>query len=169
MSTAITHIPREAVQTSVTTAPQTDRAGVTVRPAERADLLKVYRIETSSFSQPWPFNAFERYLGEPGFFVAAGESVLGYVIGDTVSNQGIPMGHIKDIAVRSDARGEGVGTLLLGRAIDSLEANGVHAVKLEVRESNERAIEMYRSHGFEYRRTVEEYYNNGEDALLLVR
>lgn len=153
----------------MTTAPQTDRTGVSVRPAERADLLEVYRIETDSFSQPWPFTAFEQYLGEPGFFVAAGESVLGYVIGDTVSNQGIPFGHIKDIAVRADARGDGIGTGLLRRAIDALEANGVHGIKLEVRESNERAIGLYQAHGFEHRRTVEEYYDNGENALLLVR
>ena len=153
----------------MTTASSTEHTGITVRPAERADLLDVYRIETDSFTQPWPFSAFEQYLGEPGFFVAAGESVVGYIIADIVSNQGIPLGHIKDVAVREDARGEGIGRLLLRRAITMLEAQRVHAIKLEVRESNERAITLYRSHGFEFRRTIEEYYDDGEDALLLVR
>lgn len=153
----------------MTTASSTERTRVDVRPAERADLLEVYRIETDSFTQPWPFSAFERYLDEPGFFVAAGESVLGYVIADVVSNQGIPLGHIKDIAVRADARGDGIGRVLLRRALNMLEAQRVHAVKLEVRESNERAISLYRSQGFEHRRTVEGYYDDGEDALLLVR
>ncbi len=41
-----------------------------IRPAERADLLAVVRIEDESFSQPWPYDAFERFLGEPGFLVA---------------------------------------------------------------------------------------------------
>lgn len=153
----------------MTTAPPTDRTGINVRPAERADLLEVYRIETDAFTQPWPFSAFEQYLGEPGFFVAVGESVLGYIIADVVSNQGIPLGHIKDIAVREDTRGKGIGRLLLKRAITMLEAQRVHAIKLEVREHNERAINLYRAHGFEHRRTIEEYYDDGEDALLLVR
>ncbi|MFT4945994.1 MAG: ribosomal-protein-alanine N-acetyltransferase [Natronomonas sp.] len=166
--TAITHIRRRTVDSPVTTAPSTER-GVDVRPAERVDLLEIYRIETDSFTQPWPFSAFEQYLGEPGFFVAMDESVLGYIIADVVSNQGIPLGHIKDIAVQEQARGEGIGRLLLTRAISRLEAEQVHAIKLEVRESNERAIALYRSHGFEHRRTIEEYYDDGEDALLLVR
>ncbi|MXR50596.1 ribosomal protein S18-alanine N-acetyltransferase [Halovenus sp. WSH3] len=153
----------------MTTASPPGRAGVNVRPAARADLLEVYRIETDSFAQPWPFSAFEQYLGNPGFFVAAGESVLGYVVADTVSNQGIPLGHVKDIAVRQEARGEGVGTALLRRAINLLETEQVHAIKLEVRASNDRAIELYRAHGFEYRRTIEGYYNDGEDGLLFVR
>jgi ribosomal-protein-alanine N-acetyltransferase len=153
----------------VTTAPSTEPAEINVRPAERADLLEVYRIETESFTQPWPFNAFEQYLGNPGFFVAVGESVLGYIVADIVANQGIPLGHIKDIAVRERARGEGIGTLLLTRAINRLETEQIHTIKLEVRESNERAITLYHSHGFEHRRTIEEYYDDGEDALLLVR
>jgi ribosomal-protein-alanine N-acetyltransferase len=153
----------------VTTAPPTERAGIEVRRAERADLLEVYRIETDSFRQPWPFSAFEQYLGEPGFLIAMGESVLGYVVADIVSNQGIPLGHIKDIAVREDARGNGIGQLLLRRAITKLATEGVHAVKLEVRETNERAIRLYHAHGFEQRRTIDGYYDDGEDALLLVR
>jgi ribosomal-protein-alanine N-acetyltransferase len=153
----------------VTAVSPADQSGIDVRQAERADLLAVYRIETDSFTQPWPFSAFEQYLGTPGFLVASSESVLGYVVADTVSNQGIPLGHIKDIAVREDARGNGVGTKLLRHAIGTLEAQGVHAIKLEVRASNQRAIELYRAHDFEQRRTIESYYDDGENALLLVR
>lgn len=153
----------------MTTAPPADQPEVDVRPAKRTDLLAVYRIETDSFSQPWPFSAFEQYLGDPGFLVAIEESVLGYVVADTVSNQGIPLGHIKDLAVRQDARGNGVGTELLRHAIGTLESQGVHAIKLEVREGNQRAIALYRAHGFEQQRTIDGYYDDGEDALLLVR
>lgn len=47
-----------------------DAEGVRIRPAERADLLAIHRIERASFSSPWPFEAFERFVGEPGFLVA---------------------------------------------------------------------------------------------------
>jgi len=140
-----------------------------VRTAERADLLAVHRIEQSSFPQPWPFAAFEQYLGEPGFLVAEDGSVLGYVIGDIVANHGRPLGHVKDLAVHEERRGEGIGTLLLETALAVLESEGAKSVKLEVRAENETAIELYQSQGFEHRRTVPEYYNDGEDALVLVR
>ena len=169
MRTATTHLGGGIVQSRVTTVPQADQSELDVRKAKRADLLAVYRIETDSFTQPWPFSAFEQYLGTPGFLVASGESVLGYVVADTVSNQGIPLGHIKDIAVRQDARDNGVGTKLLRHAIGTLEAQGVHAIKLEVRASNQQAINLYRAHDFEHRRTIEGYYDDGENALLLVR
>jgi ribosomal-protein-alanine N-acetyltransferase len=140
-----------------------------VRQAERADLLAVHRIEQASFPQPWPFEVFEQYLGEPGFLVAEDEAVVGYVVADSVPNHGQPLGHIKDIAVREGCRGEGVGSTLLQRALAVLEARGVASVKLEVRATNEGAQKLYGDFDFVHRRTVPRYYSDGEDALVLVR
>jgi ribosomal-protein-alanine N-acetyltransferase len=153
----------------VTTAPPEDGRPLRIRPAERADLLEVYRIESDSFPQPWPFSAFEQFLNTPGFLVAEEGAVRGYIVADTVSGRGFPMGHIKDLAVHAEHRGRGVGSRLLERALARLDTEGVRAVKLEVRENNEPAISLYRSYGFEYRKTLAGYYDDGEDALLLVR
>ncbi len=150
-----------------TVVPPTD--GVAVRQAERADLLAVRRIEQASFPEPWPLEAFEQHLGEPGFLVAQDGVVVGYVVAATVPNHGRPLGHVKDLAVRPERRGEGIGSQLLERAVGALEGLGAWSVKLEVRESNERARELYYHHGFVHRRTIPGYYNNGEDALVLVR
>jgi len=140
-----------------------------VRQAERADLLAVHRIEQASFPQPWPFDAFEQYLDEPGFLVADAGGVVGYVVADSVPNHGRPLGHIKDIAVREQQRGQGIGSTLLERALGVLAARGVASVKLEVRESNAGARRLYRDFDFVHRRTVPRYYSDGEDALVLVR
>jgi ribosomal-protein-alanine N-acetyltransferase len=153
----------------VTTAAPPQSPRPTVRRAERADLLAIFRIEQASFPQPWPFNAFEQYLDEPGFLVAADSAVVGYIVADTVRTHGPDVGHVKDIAVHEDRRGEGVGTLLLGRAVAVLESQGISAIKLEVRETNESAISLYRTHGFEHNKTIPQYYGDGEDALVLVR
>lgn len=140
-----------------------------VRQAERADLLAVHRIEQAAFPQPWPFGAFEQYLGESGFLVAEAGAVLGYVVADAVPNHGRPLGHIKDIAVHENHRGRGVGSRLLERALGVLDARGVRSVKLEVRETNGRAQSLYSRYGFVHRRTVPRYYSDGEDALVFVR
>ncbi|MBX0322859.1 ribosomal protein S18-alanine N-acetyltransferase [Halomicroarcula sp. F13] len=146
-----------------------------VRQAERADLLEIHRIEQSAFPQPWPFSALESYLGEEGFLVAEADgpedvpSVAGYVVADTVPNHGTPLGHIKDIAVRDEYRREGVASALLERALGVLAVTGAGSVKLEVRADNHGARRLYRQFGFEHRKTIPNYYSNGENALVMVR
>jgi ribosomal-protein-alanine N-acetyltransferase len=145
---------------------------VTLRGARQADILSVYRIEKASFPQPWPFSAFESFLGEPGFIVAVAgreQYLVGYVIADSVPNHGRAIGHIKDIAVAPDRRGEGIATQLLSRVLSVLACEGVGWVKLEVREGNEPAMSLYREFGFELRRQIPRYYADGETALVMVR
>lgn len=150
--------------------------GSAVRPAVQADLLDVYRIERLVFEQPWPFAAFERYLDEPGFLVherrrpaTLDESaILGYVVADAVPNHVRPLGHVKDLAVHPDAQGRGIGHDLLARALAVLVSQGVRSVKLEVRPSNEAAISLYRDFDFEVLRTLPGYYEDGENAYVMV-
>ena len=145
---------------------------VTVRPAGRADLLDVLRIERDSFAEPWPYAAFESLLDAPAFLVAVGDDderpILGYVVGDVTPNHGRDIGHIKDLAVRPDARGAGVGRRLLREALVELSLSGAVVAKLEVRAGNDAARSLYRAEGFEPTRRVPRYYGDGEDALLLV-
>ena len=152
-----------------TSASGSDTPAPTVREAVKADLLAVYRIEKASFPQPWPFAAFQRYVEKPTFLVAEfGAGVVGYIVADSVPNHGRPLGHVKDLAVHPDQRGQGVGTTLLRRALGAMRAQGVAEVKLEVRESNETARRLYESFGFDHRRTVPRYYDDGENALVMV-
>jgi ribosomal-protein-alanine N-acetyltransferase len=150
------------------TTTATNPAGVTIRRATRADLLEVHRIEKQSFPQPWPYHAFEEFLVEPGFLVAYDTAVVGYVVGDAIRNHGSAIGHVKDFAVDSDRRGEGIGSRLLERTLGTLATRGVGYVKLEVRASNDGALSLYRRFGFEHHHTVPRYYDDGEDALVMV-
>ncbi|MGB9986777.1 GNAT family N-acetyltransferase [Salarchaeum japonicum] len=142
-----------------------------IRQADQGDLLDVFRIEKQAFEQPWPFSAFERYLGEPGFLVAErpeAAALAGFVVADTIPNHGRPLGHIKDLAVHADDRGDGLGGALVDRGLAVLRAQGARSAKLEVRRSNDPAISLYRERGFEYYRTLDRYYADGEDAFVMV-
>jgi ribosomal-protein-alanine N-acetyltransferase len=142
-----------------------------IRRAERADLLDVFRLERSTFPQPWPFSAFESFLGEPGFLVLARATepdVVGYVVSDTTPNYGRDIGHVKDLAIHPDARRQGLGRDLLHTALAVLRVEGAALVKLEVRASNDAALSLYRSEGFEPLRRVPRYYEDGEDAYVMV-
>lgn len=157
---------------------------VELRAATQADLLAVYRIEKASFPQPWPFSAFESFLGEPAFLVAvdgseqgAGgrvvesgdERIVGYLVADSVPNHGHVIGHVKDLAVAPDRRGEGIARRLLSAGLSILASEGDARVKLEVREDNEPAISLYREFGFELQRRIPQYYADGETALVMER
>ncbi|WP_348607249.1 GNAT family N-acetyltransferase [Halobaculum rarum] len=160
-----------------------------IRPADRADLLGVFRIEKAVFTQPWPYAAFEGLLDAPGFLVAEGDTegshdsgrdaatggtasidagdVLGYVVGDVTPNHGRDIGHIKDLAVHPDAQGEGLGRRLLRASLSELAAAGASAVKLEVRERNHRAQSLYADEGFRSARRIPRYYGDGEAAFVM--
>jgi len=157
------------------TDPDTDASsaaehpGVEIRPATQADLLSVFRIEKAAFPQPWPFSAFERFLGERAFLVGVGGSeIVGYVVADVTPNYGRDVGHVKDLAVRPDAQGAGLGRRLLSQAIRRMASDGATLVKLEVREHNDPALSLYRDEGFELLRRVPGYYEDGETALVMV-
>jgi ribosomal-protein-alanine N-acetyltransferase len=144
-------------------------ADATIRRVERADLLSVVRIERACFSDPWPYDAFERLLDEPSFLVAERDgAVVGYVIADVTPNHGRDIGHVKDLAVHPETRGEGIGRRLLRSALARLRGVGAAVVRLEVREGNSVARSLYADEGFEPIRRVSNYYRDGEDALVLV-
>jgi ribosomal-protein-alanine N-acetyltransferase len=144
-------------------------ADASIRRVERADLLSVVRIERACFSDPWPYDAFERLLDAPAFLVAERDgAVVGYVIADVTPNHGRDIGHVKDLAVHPETRGEGIGRRLLRSALARLRGVGAAVVRLEVREGNAVARSLYADEGFEPIRRVSNYYRDGEDALVLV-
>jgi len=157
---------------------------VVIRRAKRADLEAICRIESVVFDQPWSAAMFEQFLGEPVFLVVEcvetqshdrsveptkpTDDILGYVVADVPPTIGRDVGHIKDLAVHPAAQGNGLGRTLLQRALLGLTVAGAPRIKLEVRRSNERAISLYRSEGFEPVRLHPSYYDDGESALVMM-
>jgi ribosomal-protein-alanine N-acetyltransferase len=79
-------------------------------------------------------------------------------------------GEIADIAVAPDARGQGIGGVLLDRATLGLHQAGVRTLYLEVRESNHAARRLYESRQFGQVGRRKGYYQHpAEDALVLRR
>lgn len=77
---------------------------------------------------------------------------------------------LQSIAVRSEARGRGVGSALLEALVDWAREEGYRSLHLEVRAGNVPALALYRRFGFSQVGSRRGYYqDNGEDALLLSR
>ena len=76
--------------------------------------------------------------------------------------------HILNIAVKKAFQGKGIGSLLLEKALAYAHQRGVKWVSLEVRVSNQRAINLYHKFGFKkIGRRLRYYHDTGEDAILM--
>lgn len=144
--------------------------GCTLRIADEDDVAEVVRIERESFSDPWSAADFVSLMSMPHaiFLVAvdASGTVAGYVMAMVVADES----EILNIAVDPARRGGAIGGMLLDAALTAGESQGVVSTFLEVRESNEPAIRLYRSRGFEEISRRKKYYRSpAEDALVLRR
>lgn len=79
-------------------------------------------------------------------------------------------GHVTNIAIHPNYQGQGLGTLLIQEVEKFAKKQKCQTMSLEVRISNRDAQRLYRQLGFESRRIMSEYYNEGnEDAVDMVK
>ena len=76
-------------------------------------------------------------------------------------------GHVISIAVLSEYREQGIASALLSEALRNISEYNVDECYLEVRVSNNSAIDLYKRLDFQIIRTVHRYYLNGEDAYVM--
>jgi ribosomal-protein-alanine N-acetyltransferase len=131
------------------------------------DLPDVVAIERASFTNPWSGSLFlqELHVGFSRIILArrAGDSLAGYLCRWLVADEM----HILNVAVDPRYRGQGVGTLLMRRALGEARERHAVAVTLEVRRSNAAGRRLYDAFGFEEVGARPNYYGRGEDALIL--
>jgi ribosomal-protein-alanine N-acetyltransferase len=116
---------------------------------------------------PWSENAIRYELKNPlSLWLVAAENgrVLGYVGSQTVIDEA----DVMNLAVCEDCRNKGVATLLMEQLTNLLKEKGVMRLTLEVRASNEAAINLYNKIGFHQVGRRPKYYRlPTEDALIL--
>lgn len=141
---------------------------VDIAPLEGSHLPQVLAIERECFSSPWSENTFRTELNRPEvseWFVAiVDDQVVGYSGLLQVGTEG----HITNLAVERAQRRHGIGRMLLERLIEAARQRGIEALTLEVRESNEAAIQLYEKFGFRVLGRRKRYYpEDDEDALIM--
>ena len=133
------------------------------------DVEAVAAIEKDTFARPWSRESFRQELTRnvAARYVVAEEDgeILGYAGAWVILDES----HITNIAVREDARGRGLGRKLTAELLQILSNLGACYATLEVRVSNERAQNLYKSLGFVSVGKRKRYYeDNIEDDFLMV-
>jgi ribosomal-protein-alanine N-acetyltransferase len=131
-----------------------------------SDLEEAYKIELDVNPSPWKYETFlsSFEVGHKGLICKKDNLMIGFIIFSPIS----PEAHILSISVRNEMQSKGIGTLLLKSMLDQCKVMNYKKIFLEVRVSNEKAINFYEKFGFSKDAIRNNYYtDNSEDALLM--
>lgn len=142
-------------------------ADVKIRRMTWLDVEEVTKVEEASFAIPWTKEAFmnEMLRNEQAiYFVAVHDK---RVVGFVGVWQIVDEGHITNIAVLPEFRGQGIGNQLLAELVAFAKSKGLVGLTLEVRVSNVGAQKLYEQFGFMQAGRRRRYYqDNNEDAYI---
>jgi len=144
---------------------------VNIRKMNLKDLNEVMEIEKECFNYTYPKNLIESILLTYSncFYVAEDKEtneLVGYIMGTLEWGNG----HIVSIGVRKKYRNRGIGKKLIN-VLESYYFNVCKSqyVVLEVRPDNKIARVFYRRLGYVDRRVLFDYYDDGSDAILMIK
>jgi len=143
-----------------------------IRQASPLDIPAISSIENESFADPWDSSVFlEALTFYPStFFVAVCDgTVAGFVVGGLEDTGEQIYGHLCNVGVSPQYRRRNVGRLLIRRIEHQFALELATGVQLEVRVSNYGAQKFYQRIGYRPVFGIDQYYANGEDAIVMMK
>jgi ribosomal-protein-alanine N-acetyltransferase len=140
-----------------------------LRELEWTDLETLAQLEVALFvDDAWSAPTWWAELaGRPrrDYVVAVND---GHIVGYGGIDVSGDVADLMTIATAPEARGRGLGRLLLDELVRRVERSGAEALLLEVRADNEAARRLYATSGFEVISVRRRYYQPGDiDALVM--
>jgi ribosomal protein S18 acetylase RimI-like enzyme len=144
----------------------TDTTPVNIEIATLSDLNRLKELEKICFDKDaWPLIELIAALALPGMVrlkIDLGEKMAAFIGGDAHRTDNV--GWITTVGVRPEYRRLGLAT----RLIDACEREmHMPLVRLSVRRSNMEAQRLYVDLGYRHIDVWKEYYEDGEDALIM--
>lgn len=139
-------------------------------PMRIEDVDAVVALEQSVFPHPWSRNNFCDSLAS-GYDAWVLRQADGALAGYFLLMEVVDEAHLLDVAVAPGRQGAGLGRYLLDKVAARARGMGVLSVLLEVRPSNERALDVYRRYGYveigRRRAYYPAYQGQREDAIVM--
>ena len=132
--------------------------------AEHLDAIAA--LEQQCFSEPWSRPALEEELTNPqAYFVVA--VLAGNAAGYAGMHVALDEAYTDNVAVAPEFRRHGIGRALMAALAQQCQASGCRFLSLEVRQSNEAAISLYREMGFREEGRRKRFYRSPEEDALI--
>lgn len=125
-----------------------EKSFIKIREMCLEDTEEAAFIEAENFSKPWKQKDFENAVCLPNTLYMVIENETG-IIGYAGMWIALDEGEITNVSVKKNCWGQKAGTCLMEEFLKEAKIRGVSSFFLEVRESNKRARNLYRSLGFE--------------------
>jgi ribosomal-protein-alanine N-acetyltransferase len=130
----------------------------------------VWALECSVFPYPWSRGNFADAVAS-GYDCWTVRDADGELAGYYLLMYALDEAHLLDVAVAGKRQRQGLGRRLLYQIGARALGQGMESILLEVRPSNERALEVYRRHGYVQIGRRKGYYPAGpagrEDAIVM--
>ncbi len=142
---------------------------MSIRPATSDDIQAVLEIERQCMPAPWTEEHFRSEFDKPysRFLVITDDETDSIVAGFIVYWLMFDECQILDVAVALQYRGMGYGKKLVRQAVSEALKKGLKKAVLDVRVSNDPAIQLYQGIGFTITQKRKKFYTDGEDAYLM--
>ena len=148
---------------------------VTVREATDEDVPAILELEQLCFKAPWNKDNIHYEMHEnpvSNFWVIELEvqsQNLKSVVGFCDYWHTFDSATIAQIAVHPSLQHKQLGSAMMDEIINDCYTKKVRHLTLEVRYDNEKAIKFYLKHGFQQVCVKPKYYDNGDDAIYMIR
>lgn len=140
-----------------------------IRLATTKDIPALLEIEQECFIKPWGEKDLYYEINENPvstvLILEENKAILGYLSYWITFDSAT----VAQIAIRKNYQGRHLSDHLMEEMIDDCYAKRVMNITLEVRVSNVKAIGLYEKYGFKRVVIKPHYYENGEDAIYMVR
>lgn len=134
------------------------------------DIDALVELEKELFpSSPWPKKEFLYEFNENPYSVIYGMKINDQIAGYVDLWITFEQAQIANIAVSTQFQRRGIGEKLLKYCVNQAILKGCENLSLEVRVSNHKAISLYEKLGFITVSTRKHYYEDGEDAYLMLK
>lgn len=143
---------------------------IIVEKMEKSDLDAVFEIEKASYGEHhWSRESFLNEIGNNlAYYIVAKNPQTNEVVGYLGSWFIIDECHITNVAVNPKLRRQKIAHQLLQNLVEECYKKMMKYITLEVRVSNESAINLYEKFGFKSVGVRKKYYqDNNEDALIM--
>ena len=137
-----------------------------IRLMQKEDIEDVLVIENASFVDPWTYGIFmDDLFNEISYNIVyfQDEKLVGYGCSWLMYDEL----HITNLCVKKEYRGQGIAKKMMNVLLEKAMKVGLDKSLLEVRVSNESAINLYENLGFRVIYRARDYYENGEDAYIM--
>ena len=141
---------------------------ICIKCCTKDDIDIVYEIDNTSSCYNWTKSMFLKELENKNSsfrILFIDDKIIGYIVYHIVLDEA----EILNIVINNEFKRQNLGKYLLEQTISEISKQNVKTIFLEVGEKNIPAINLYLKFGFKQYNKRNNYYKNGENAILMKR